>query len=186
MIELILSNSTIILNEFIDALYSGLQTSEKLDDIPIKLFEELFEKFPCDNLSYRAQSICWIIEKKKDSNWSNKTLETLKFIATNHKDPILGQPNVTNDKDKEIKSIEMLQSNALNCIRGSSARTISHLLYNRKELFRQFKETIKNLSQDKNPVVRFASLYCLYTSFILMKNGLHQLFLDYLNKMIGF
>lgn len=167
MIELVLSNSTIILNEFIDALYSGLQTSEKLDDIPIKLFEELFEKFPCDNLSYRAQSICWIIEKKKDSNWSNKTLETLKFIATNHKDPILGQPNVTNDKDKEIKSIEMLQSNALNCIRGSSARTISHLLYNRKELFKQFQETIKNLSQDKNPVVRFASLYCLYTSFYI-------------------
>lgn len=94
-------------------------------------------------------------------------METLKFIATNHKDPILGQPNVTNDKDKEIKSIEMLQSNALNCIRGSSARTISHLLYNRKELFRQFKETIKNLSQDKNPVVRFASLYCLYTSFYI-------------------
>lgn len=169
MIELVLSNSTIILNEFIDALYSGLQTSEKLDDIPIKLFEELFEKFPCDNLSYRAQSICWIIEKKKDTNWSNKTLETLKFIATNHKDPILGQPNVTNDKDKEIKSIEMLQSNALNCIRGSSARTISHLLYNRKELFEQFQETIKNLSQDKNPVVRFASLYCLYTSFYIDK-----------------
>ena len=169
MIELVLSNRTIILNEFIDALYSGLQTSEKLDDIPIKLFEELFEKFPCDNLSYRAQSICWIIEKKKDTNWSNKTLETLKFIATNHKDPILGQPNVTNDKDKEIKSIEMLQSNALNCIRGSSARTISHLLYNRKELFKQFQETIKNLSQDKNPVVRFASLYCLYTSFYIDK-----------------
>lgn len=65
MIKLVLSNSTIILNEFIDALYSGLQTSEKLDDIPIMLFEELFEKFPCDNLTYRAQSICWILEKRK-------------------------------------------------------------------------------------------------------------------------
>lgn len=169
MIELVLSNSTIILNEFIDALYSGLQTSEKLDDIPIRLFEELFEKFPCDNLSYRAQSICWILETKKDTNWSNKTLEILKFIATNHKDPILGQPNVTDDKDKEIKSIEMLQSNALNCVRGSSARTISHLLYNRKELFEQFQKTIENLSQDENPVVRFASLYCLYTSFYIDK-----------------
>ena len=88
MIELVLNNSTIILSEFIDALYSGLDTSEKTDDIPIKVFEELFEKFPCNNLSYRAQSFCWILEKKKDTNWSNKTLEMLKFIAINHKDPI--------------------------------------------------------------------------------------------------
>ena len=142
------------------------------------LFEELFEKFPCDNLSYRAQNIFWILEKKKDTNWSNKTLEMLKFIATNHKDPILGQPNVTNNKDKEIKSIEMLQSNAINCVRGSSAITISHLLYNRKELFKQFQETIKKLSQDENPVVRFASLYCLYTSFYINKEWASSIILE--------
>lgn len=169
MIELVLNNSTIVLEEFIDALYSGLQTSEKMDEIPIKMIEEIFEKFPCDNLSYRAQSICWIIEKKKDTNWSNKTLEMLKFIAINHKDPILGKPNVTDDKDKEIKSIEMLQSNALNCTRGAACRTISHLLYNRKELTEEFKETIKKLSQDENFVVRFASLHCLYTSYYIDK-----------------
>ena len=105
-------------------------------------------------------------------------MEILKFIATNHKDPILGQPNVTDDKDKEIKSIEMLQSNALNCVRGSSARTISHLLYNRKELFKQFQETIKKLSQDENPVVRFASLYCLYTSFYIDKEWASPIILE--------
>lgn len=169
MIELVLSNSTIILNEFIDALYSGLQTSEKLDEIPIKLIEKIFERFPCDNISYRAQSICWILEKKEDTNWSNKTLEMLRSIAINHKDPILGKPNVTDDKDKEIKSIEMLQSNALNCTRGAACRAISHLLYNRKELIEGFKETIQKLSQDENSVVRFASLYCLYTSYYIDK-----------------
>jgi hypothetical protein len=169
MIELILNNSTIVLGEFIDALYSGLQTSEKLDEIPIKVIEEIFEIFPCDNMSYRAQSICWILEKKEDTNWSNKTLEMLKFIAINHKDPILGKPNVTDDKDKEIKSIEMLQSNALNCTRGAACRTISHLLYNRKELIEEFKETIQKLSQDENFVVRFASLHCLYTSYYIDK-----------------
>lgn len=169
MMELVLSNSTIILNEFIDALYSGLQNSEKLDDIPIKLFEELFEKFPCDNLSYRARCICWILEKKEDTNWSEKTLNMIKSIAINHKDPILGKPNVTNEKDKEISSIEMLQSNALNCTRGVACRTISHLLYNRKDLIVVFKETIQKLSQDENFVVRFASLHCLYTSYYIDK-----------------
>ena len=169
MIELVLKNSKIILDEFIDALYNGIQSSEKLDDVPINLLEELFEKFPCDDLSNRAQNICWIIERKKDTNWSNKTLKTLRFIAMHHKDPMLGKPNVTSEKDKEIKSIEMLQSNALNCTRGASARAISHLLYNRKELFEEFRETIKNLSQDKNSEVRFASMECLYASFFIDK-----------------
>ena len=100
---------------------------------------------------------------------TDKTIELLKYIATNHIDPILGKPNVTNDKDAEIKSIEMLQSNSLNCTRGAAARTIAHLLYKRKELFEQFKETIKKLSQDENPVVRFASLHCLYTSYYINK-----------------
>ncbi len=169
MIELVLNNGDKILEEYIESLYSGLQLSEKLDEISNDLIERIFEKYPCDNISQRAQSICWILEKKEDTNWSDKTIELLKYIATNHIDPILGKPNVTNDKDAEIKSIEMLQSNSLNCTRGAAARTIAHLLYKRKELFEQFKETIKKLSQDENPVVRFASLHCLYTSYYINK-----------------
>lgn len=113
-------------------------------------------------------------------------MEILKFIATNHKDPILGQPNVTDDKDKEIKSIEMLQSNALNCVRGSSARTISHLLYNRKNCLNNSKKQLKSYHKMK---IQWLDLqvYIVYILLsILTKNGLHQLFLNYINKMIDF
>lgn len=170
MINLVLSNSDIVLDEFVDALYSGLQTSENIDKVPTDLLEKVFNVFPCDNESQRANCICWIIYKRKNINWSQNTLNLLKNIATNHKDPVMVKPNVTNNEDKEIKSIEMLQSNALNCTRGEAAQAIGHLLWENKQLFEQFKETIQLLSKDVNPVVRFASLYCLLPSYNIQKD----------------
>lgn len=170
MINLVLSNSNIILDEFVDALYSGLQSSENIDKVPIDLLEKVFKVFPCDNESQRANCICWIIYKRKNINWSQNTLNLLKNIAINHKDPVMGKPNVTNDKDKEIKSIDMLQSNSLNCTRGKAAQAIGHLLWENRELFEEFKETIQSLSEDINPVVRFASLHCLLPAYNIQKD----------------
>ena len=75
---MILSNSNSILNEFVDALYGGLQTSENIDKVPINLLEKVFEVFPCDNESQRAKCICWIIYKRKNANWSQNILNLLK------------------------------------------------------------------------------------------------------------
>lgn len=169
MINLVLNNKKIILDDYIDSLYSGLQMSEKLNEVPNEKIEELLKEFPCDNISYRANSICWIIEKKKNTNWSEDTLNIIKNIAINHRDPELGKPNVTNEKDTEIKSVEMLKSNSLNCTRGAAARSISHLLYNKNELIEDFKETIIEMTNDENPVVKFASLSCLYTAYYIDK-----------------
>ena len=170
MINLVLSNSDIVLDEFVDALYSGLQTSENIDKVPTDLLEKLFTIFPCNDESQRANCICWIIYKRKNTNWSQNTLNLLKNIAINHKNPVMGKTNVTNNEDKEIKSIEMLQSNALNCTRGVAAQAIGHLLWKNKELFEQFKETIQLLSEDINPVVRFASLHCLLPAYNIQKD----------------
>lgn len=169
MIDLVLNNKGIIIDDYIDALYNGIHMGEKLDEVPNEKIEVLLKEFPCDNASYRANSFCWIIEKKKDTNWSKYTLEIIKNIAINHRDPELGKTNVTNEKDTEIKTIEMLKSNSLNCTRGAAARTISHLLYNRNELLEDFKETIIKMTNDENPVVKFASLSCLYTAYYIDK-----------------
>lgn len=98
--------------------------------------------------------------------------------AINHKDPVMGKPNVTSDKDKEIKSIDMLQSNSLNCTRGEAAQAIGHLLWENKELFEEFKETIQLLSEDINPVVRFASLHCLLPAYNIQKDWAREKILD--------
>ena len=72
---------------------------------------------------------CGIIEKIDDVNWSSEVMEQLINIALNHCNPELDKPNVTNLEDKEMKSCDMLHSNALNCVRGNAARTIGHLLW---------------------------------------------------------
>ena len=169
MINLVLNNKKIIIDDYIDSLYSGLRMSEKLNEVPNKKIEELLKEFPCDNISNRANSICCIIEKKKNTNWSVDTLNIIRDIAINHRDPKLGKPNVTNEKDTEIKSVEMLKSNSLNCTRGAAARSISHLLYNKNELLEYFKETIIKMTNDENPVIKFASLSCLYTAYYIDK-----------------
>ena len=169
MIDLVLNNKEIIIEDYIDALYNGLHMGEKLDEVPNEKIEALLKEFPCDNISYRANSFCWIIEKKKDTNWSKYTIDMVKNIAINHRDPELGKPNITNEKDTEIKTIEMLKSNSLNCTRGTAARTISHLLYNNNQWLDDFKETIIKMTNDENPVVKFASLSCLYTAYYIEK-----------------
>lgn len=169
MIDLVLDNKKIIIEDYIDSLYIGIHMSEKINEIPNEKIEKLLKEFPCNNVSYRANSLCWIIEKKKNTDWSEETLNIIKNIAINHCDPKLGKPNVTNEKDTEIRSIEMLKSNSLNCTRGAAARTISHLLYNKNELLGDFKETIIKMTNDENPVVRFASLSCLYIAYYIDK-----------------
>lgn len=95
-------------------------------------------------------------------------MEQLINIALKHSNPELDNPNVTNLEDKEMKSCDMLHSNALNCVRGNAAR--GHLLWENKELFSRFKEIIDGLTKDENPVVRFASLYALWSSYNIDKD----------------
>lgn len=97
-------------------------------------------------------------------------MEQLINIALKHSNPELDNPNVTNLEDKEMKSCDMLHSNALNCVRGNAARAIGHLLWEKKELFSRFKEIIGGLTKDENPVVRFASLYALWSSYNIDKD----------------
>ena len=86
-------------------------------------------------------------------------------MTLKHCNPELDKLNVTNLEDKEMKSCDMLHSNALNCVRGNAARAIGHLLWEDRELFLRFKDIIDGLTRDENPAVRFASLYALWPSY---------------------
>ena len=96
-------------------------------------------------------------------------MEQLINIALKHCDPELDKLNVINSEDEENNSCHMLRSNALNCVRGSAARAIGHLLWEVKETFGQFKDVIEGLTKDENPAVRFSSLYALWPSYNIDK-----------------
>ncbi|WP_248929840.1 hypothetical protein [Paenibacillus hamazuiensis] len=122
-------------------------------------------KFSFDFTSYRASSICTIIEDSGEAGWSQEILDILKAIAINHKNPEIGKPNVTSNEDKEMRSFDMLQSNALSCVRGRASQAIAQLLWKDSALFGQFKNTIEKLALDENPAVKLASLFALWPSY---------------------
>lgn len=165
MIELVLEHKDKVVPAFIDSLFSGVALSDSLKDIESEMIEKMIRTFPCDLKSHRASYFCGIIEKKNSTIWSAEVLNHLKEIALKHENPALEKPNVTSPEDKEMKSCQMLSSNALNCVRGQAARAIGNLLWENKILFTEFREVIEKLVFDENPAVRFAVLYDLWPSY---------------------
>ncbi len=165
MIELVLEHKDKVLLPFIDSLFLGVELSKYLKEIEPKTIEKMFHVFPCDLKTHRASYFCGIIEKMNSNVWSAEVLNQLKHIALKHENPVLEKPNVTSPEDKEMKSCQMLSSNALNCVRGQAARAIGNLLWEDKILFTEFREVIEGLAVDKNPAVRFATLYALWSSY---------------------
>lgn len=174
MVSLILSTHEKVHESYVDALYSGISMSDQLSMIPSSMLEELLVRYPPTMDSYRASSICRIFSKHDEKRWSENVMNTIRDIAVNHKNPEIGKPCVTSEKDKEMKSSEMLQSNSLNCVRGEAARAIGDLLWKNYDLFNKFKDTILALAHDENAAVQHASLYALWPSYNIDKDWAMQ------------
>lgn len=178
MINLVLSYKEEILDVYIDSLFSGVAYSKALDNVPVELLETMILRYPYDYTSHRAGYICSLIEKRKNEEWSQKVLDILKDIAINHKNPEIDKPNVTNNEDKEMRSFDMLQSNALNCVRGKAAQAIAQLLWKDSSLFEQFKDTIEKLTLDENPAVKLASLFALWPSYNIERDWASEIIIN--------
>lgn len=184
MIEFMLNMEEEISPIYVDSMFSAIAYNANLEGISIDVIEQVFQKFKYDYESYRASYICRIIEKRKDSNWSDETLKMLEDIAINHRNPLLNKPNVTNNDDKEMKTVEMLESNAINSVRGAATETIGALLWEHEQLFDRFKEVIENLTCDNNPAVQYASLYALFPSFNIDKEWASGKIVELYKKII--
>jgi hypothetical protein len=189
MINLVVSHKDKVLDAYVDSLFSGVAYSKELENIEVELLETMILTYPYDYTSNRANYICSIIQNRKNVKWSQEVLEILKDIAINHKNPEIGKPNITNNEDKEMRSFNMLQSNALNCVRGNAAQAIAQLLWNDTSLFKQFKDTIEKLALDESPAVKLASLYALWPSYNIQRNWASEIILmqyeqDY--RLVGF
>lgn len=177
-IELVIHHKEGIFVEYIDALFSGVAYSEHIGKVPTELLEKLILTFAYDYTSYRANYICDIICKQNNNMWSSNIIDILVDIAINHRNPEIGHVNVTNHEDKEMKSFNMLQSNSINCVRGSAAQAIGRLLWDNKSLFGSFKRAIESLVSDQNPAVKLASLYALWPSYNIDKEWVTAQILD--------
>lgn len=162
MLKLVLSMEESIDDIFIDALFSGIAHSNSLTNVDQLLIEKAILRYPSSYDSYRASSICTIMEKKRHTVWSQEIIDVFLDIAANHHNPEAGKPNVTNANDKEMNSYNMLFSNAINCVRGQAAEAIGALLWDDSNYFYQFKDTIECLIKDDNPAVRLSTMFILW------------------------
>ena len=89
----------------------------------------------------------------------------LKDIAENHQNPCIGEIEVKTDDDKDAHTVEMIEANLINSVRGVAAKAIGHILWNCKEFLSAFKHTIEILTNDENPIIRYSSLYALWPSY---------------------
>lgn len=177
MINLVLSYKDKVLDAYVDSLFSGVAYSKDLDNVQVELLETMILTYPYDYTSYRANYICSLIRNRKNVKWSQEVLDILKDIAINHKNPEIGKPNVTNNEDNEMRSFDMLQSNAINCVRGNAAQAIAQLLWNDSSLFNQFKDSIEKLVLDENPAVKLASLFALWPSYNIERDWASEIIL---------
>lgn len=161
-INLLLGEKKDINIEYIDALFSGVAYSDNLNNLKGNLLENMILYYRYDYLSFRARSVCRILEKNSKEGWSLEIIEVLKDIAINHLDPTNNKPNVTSNDDNSMNSFNMLQSNAINCTRGSAAEAIGSLLWSNKGLYDNLKGTVEVLCNDVNAAVRLATLQALY------------------------
>lgn len=165
MIRLVIKNKDNVLPAFIDSMFSGVAFSEILNKLPIKLIERMLLEFPCDMESERASYFCIIIENLENVTWSMEVIKQLKRIALSHKNP--KSEDTGNSKEIILKSCRKLHEHALNCVRGHAIIAISHLLRENEdmEVLEQFRDTIDSLIKDANPIIRFASLHALWSSY---------------------
>lgn len=161
-INLILSIDGDINIEYIDSLFSGVSYSDNLNNVSCDLLEKMILKYGYDYKSHRARYICDILSKKSDAKWSIDIINILNDIGVNHTDPTEDKANVTTQNDDKMKSFDMIQSNSLNCVRGSAAEAIGSLLGDNKNLYNQLRSTVEKLCNDINPAVKLASLKALY------------------------
>lgn len=150
--NLLLKISKNISDKYIDSLFNAIAYSDNLNEVPNCTIEKLILRYGYNYTSYRAESICCILSKKEDKNWSKDILNVLCDIALNHNDP---------KESTQIKSFEELYSYSFSSVRGSAARAIGDLLWKDINLFNYFKQVIEILCNDINPIVRLSAIYIL-------------------------
>lgn len=157
MIKMVIANKENVLPDYVDAMYSGAEFSDAIEQVDKNLWEQVFSEFPCDVKSQRALYFCGIIEKAKIYSWSDEVIEKLKEIAIHYENEEEEQV-----KDSKKMNCEDLISKSMNCTKGYAIRAIGHLLWENKELCVEFKEVIDKLTLDDDKAVRMACFNALW------------------------
>ena len=160
--QLSIINKDKVNNAFIDSFFAGLSTSQKVKEVSEEVLRRVIEKFGYDYESYRASYIAVIIGKIELEKCKEFYLDIIWDIIDNHHNPNDGEQVVVSKKDKDGVTVDSIESNAINCVRGRAIYSFSSMLWDDGNLFERYKEKIEGVASDHNPIIRYASLYMLW------------------------
>ena len=157
-------------SHYVSAVYHTIAEKEAKKEIAendnwkpviVNVAQQLFIKFSSRDDVNVATSFCRALRNRADENWNDEILRIVSNIAKNHADPEDGKMNVLSSEDKEGKTVEMLHSNSMNCVRGSAAEAIAGLLWQNKERYSKLKDTVEALVNDNHLAVNMAAIECI-------------------------
>lgn len=154
---------------YIAAILDGVKAT-KPDEIPqeekgswqpagIDAIEAIFEKHGLSDNRSVAHDFCWLIKARADEKWSDRTIDRLLDYAMHHPDPQEDESDSRRANQKEGEwTVDDLNTNAINCIRGVAGVAIGALLWKHSESLQKLKPAIMHLANDAHPAVRVAAL----------------------------
>lgn len=174
---------------FVDAFWSGLSTTSQIDQLTESDLKKIIDRFGYDYDSYRASDIAETIEKMgllQDKDYFGNILWD---IALNHNNPQLDEQVVVSSSERDCKTVDSIECNAINCVRGRTIRAISKMLWDDSKLFEKYRDNIDAILCDPNPIIRYASLFMLWPIYNYDKNWatvrIFKVF-ESDNRLIGF
>lgn len=157
-------------NHYISAVYhviglteASKENTEKDNWRPVEqdVAQQLFLKFGCSDDISVATSFCRALRKRADEKWNDEILSMVSHLAIKHPNPEEGKMNVQSSEDKEGKTVNMLHTNSMNCVRGCAAEAIAALLWKDQDRYDRLKEAVEAIVHDKHLAVNMAAIECV-------------------------
>jgi hypothetical protein len=155
-------------SDYLAAVLSALGTTKSPTEVPdarkdewvpasAVTVETLLERVNLVKSRRVAMEVCWLLIHRDDIRVSERIVETL-LDYSQPDDPAPEELHVGCDKVASECSVEDLETNAINCVRGVAAHAIASLLYRDGTLLSRFRDVIESLINDSSPVVRTAAI----------------------------
>lgn len=154
---------TAILEAIKEAEPKSVPESEKQTWQPADLqtIESVLSSFGAENDASYARQFCWLLFERPEEQWSETTLRRLIEYATRHSNPEGDEPRrrrAGSSSEASEVTVNDLETEALNCVRGVAALAIGEQLQAKPELVGFFREAIKQLCTDPHPAVLMAAI----------------------------
>lgn len=157
---------------------------ESWKPVNIDVAQHIFIKFKDRIMTDAALSFCRTLRNRAGEDWNDEVLSIISNIAKMHSNPEEGKWNVWSSEDKEGKTVEMLLTNSINCVRGCAAEAIGALLWEDKRRYSKLKDTVKSIVNDQNLAVNVAAIECMIPIMNIDRPFATKCFFELANKDI--